>query len=518
MDRKKRAILIILDGFGIGKDSPFNAIQHAKMPFYKTLYKHFPFTKLLTCGEAVGLPEGVMGNSEVGHMNMGAGRILYQDLTRIQKSLRTGEFEKNAEMQKTLQTVEKAKGTLHLLTLLSDAGVHSDWKHLQAVVKMAYRHVPIVIHAFMDGRDTPPRSGLAYLQQLQDFLKSFPGVRLGSIHGRYYAMDRDERWDRTEKTYRVLVGAAEPDSIASGSGCSEAITALKKSYDAGITDEFVEPAAFSTPKHDAFIKDRDGVFFCNFRADRARQLTRALTESNWTFFKRDPFPKLSAFLCMTQYDATFPLPVAFPPQPMKGIFPEILEAQGLKQFRIAETEKYAHVTFFFNGGRETPYRGEDRLLIPSPRDVATYDLKPEMNAREVARQTKLAIEKEMYDFILLNFANPDMVGHTGNYSAAVQALVAIDECLKIVIETAIRHHYDVLLTADHGNIEEMCDSEGHPHTQHTLNPVPLHWITEEKGLQLRSHGILANLAPTLLNILNLSQPNLMTEGSLIVKK
>jgi 2,3-bisphosphoglycerate-independent phosphoglycerate mutase len=513
----QKCLLIVLDGFGDGKDSPFNAIQHAHMPFYREIRAKFPRAQLITSGAAVGLPDKTMGNSEVGHMNMGAGRIVYQELTRINKAIADGEFKRNPEIKATIEAAKKAGGRVHLMGLLSDAGVHSTIEHLKALVELADEKVPVTIHVFTDGRDTPPTSGVKYLRELGEFLRKHSHAVIGSVSGRYYAMDRDKRWDRVKKAWDVIVGHAEPYPYKKGNGCGAALKYVEESYAKQVTDEFIVPTRIEPEAGRGHVEDGDAVIFFNFRSDRARQLTRAFTEEGFKDFDAGKRPKLSRYLCMTQYDKTLGLPVAYPPQNLSHILPDVLAEKGLHQFRIAETEKYAHVTFFFNGGREQPYAGEERVLIPSPKDVATYDLKPEMSAYEVADKLAARLETGKDDFALVNFANADMVGHTGNYDAAVKALAAIDKCLDKVVGAALRGGFDVIITADHGNIEEMRDEHDQPHTQHTFNPVPVHYISKKNSRKLHD-GILADVAPTVLDIMGLPKPAEMDRKSLLEGK
>jgi 2,3-bisphosphoglycerate-independent phosphoglycerate mutase len=488
------------------------------MPFYKEIERTYPKSLLLTSGEAVGLPQGIMGNSEVGHTNIGAGRIVYQDLTRINKEIKEGYFKTNKEILNTIRLVKENKGRLHLFGLLSDAGVHSSIDHLFALLDLAFDKVPITVHVITDGRDTPPTSGIQYAKKLCDKLQKYPGTVIGSLSGRYYTMDRDQRYERIEKAYHAMVGETENYPLVTKNGAQALIEAIQKSYDSKITDEFILPVHFNCLDGRTTIEDNDGMIFFNFRADRARQITRAFTDEGFTYFKRLKFPKLCSYLCFTQYDKNFNLPVAFPPQNLKNIFPEILANFNLRQFRIAETEKYAHVTYFFNGGREQPFLNEDRLLIPSPKDVPTYDLKPEMSAFEVSQNLSKKIESKAYDFLLVNFANPDMIGHTGNYTASIKALEAVDQCLNQVISSALACDYTILLTADHGNIEEMVDEHNEPHTQHTLNPVPF-FIIQKNHLNLIKlrDGILADVAPTMLNLMGIPKPHEMDGKNLIIE-
>ncbi len=512
---KPKVFLIILDGFGDGKDYPFNAIKNAKMPFYKDLSRSFPRSQLITCGEAVGLPAGVMGNSEVGHTNIGAGRVVFQELTRINRDIRNGDFKSNKEILMTIEAAKSKKGRVHLLGLLSDAGVHSHTAHLKALLEMIHPKCSTTIHIFSDGRDTPPTSVLKYIKELGEILKAFPGTVIGSLSGRYFAMDRDQRRDHAEKAWKALLGEIPSHPNLNGNGIEAAVQVAQASIDRGVTDEFIEPVHFDPKEGHSKISDGDAVIFYNFRSDRARELTRAFTEDAFSGFQIKSRPKLSRYLCFTQYDRKFKLPVAFLPQNLNHILPDIFCAKHLKQFRIAETEKYAHVTFFFNGGREQVYDGEDRVLIPSPKDVATYDLKPEMSAPEVTTQLVSRLEKAAHEFVLVNYANPDMVGHTGNYEAAVKAMSVIDDCLKKTVTAALNSDYTVMITADHGNIEEMRDEHNHPHTQHTLNPVPFHFISKSLKPKLND-GVLADIAPTILKTMGIDIPKEMT-GKILIR-
>ena len=507
----KPVALIILDGWGENPNPKANALAHARLPFYRSLLKDYPHTLLSASGEDTGLPDNQMGNSEVGHMNIGAGRIVYQDFTRISRAVRDGSFGSNPVLQETMQKTQAAGGRLHLLGLLSDGGVHSHITHLYALLKMAKsRKLATFVHAFLDGRDTPPQSGLGYVRDAESEMRKQDIGTIATVMGRYYAMDRDQRWDRVAKAYAAIVEGA-------GEARTSAEEAVAKSYEAKITDEFVRPAVL-TGKDGlpvGTIRDGDGVIFYNFRADRARELTRALTEPAFDGFPRNIVAKFSAFATMTSYDETFAHPVAFAPVRLTKILPEIVSELGLNQLRIAETEKYAHVTYFFNGGNEKTYPGEDRVLIPSPRDVATYDLKPEMSAREVAREASRLIGTGKYSLVVLNFANPDMVGHTGILKAAIQAAEVIDDCLKQVVCAMRGIGGASIITADHGNLEQMVDyTTGEPHTAHTLNPVPC-IIVDDRPHALRASGILADLAPTILQLMGIPQPREMTGVSLI---
>ncbi|MCM2322074.1 MAG: 2,3-bisphosphoglycerate-independent phosphoglycerate mutase [Oligoflexia bacterium] len=527
--KTQRAALIILDGFGLAKDSPFNAIRNAKMPFYQELIRKHPHSQLLTHGRSVGLPDGIMGNSEVGHTTIGAGRIVYQDLTRISKAIHDQEFQRNPVLRETIQAGSGDSRRVHLMGLLSDGGVHSTIEHLEALLDLCLelKAPRVSVHAFLDGRDTPPDSSVGYLERLLRHPAFGRNAVLATVTGRYWVMDRDRRWERVEKAYRTLTGqvaAAPVAAPAAGKDAAAAIAAVKRSHADGKTDEFVEPVLLAP---EGAMRDGDSVIFFNYRSDRAREITQALTFRDFSEFDRGRGFRPSAYAGMTTYDKTFTpdktmseVRVAFPPQNLNHIFGEWLEQHHLSQCRIAETEKYAHVTFFFNGGREKAFEGEDRVLIPSPKEVATYDLKPEMSAFAVAEEATRRIESGKYDFVLMNFANPDMVGHTGNYEAVVRAMEAIDRCLAQVVTTARKAGYHLLITADHGNAEEMRDAEGRLHTQHTLNPVPILWIAADsakgklKATALKD-GTLEDLMPTLCEAMNLPLPSEVTGKSLL---
>ena len=517
MAHPPQALLMVLDGFGIGKDSPWNAIQNAKMPFYKKLWQDFPHSQRWTHGKYVGLPDGVMGNSEVGPMTMGAGRTIYQDLTRISMHIETGEFYKNTEILKCLRA--GAASRVHFMGLLSDGGVHSHIEHLEALLSLSLEMgLPSVsVHVFTDGRDTSPTSGVNYLERLlrhPAFAGPKPMATIASLSGRYYAMDRDKRWDRVEKAYLAMTGKTETQPLSP----LQALQAYYQQDPKG--DEFATPMCFEPT---ASVKEGDSILFFNYRSDRAREISEAFTAELFSGFNRGPKIKLSYFLGMTQYDQNLNLPIAFQPQNLNNLFGSWLEQKNLSQYRLAETEKYAHVTFFFNGGREAPFKNEERQMIASPKDVATYDLKPEMSAFEVAASAKAQIESGRSNFVLMNFANADMVGHTGNYEATVRAMETLDRCLETVIGAAERAGYHSLITADHGNAEEMCDSEGHAHTQHTLNPVPALWIAPHtanapRNLRLAlQDGILADIMPTLCDLMRLDLPTEVTGKSLLPK-
>jgi len=511
MTARNPVALVILDGWGLAECTDTNAVCQAKTPVLDRLFADYPHATLNASGLDVGLPAGQMGNSEVGHMNIGAGRVIYQDLTRISKSIQDGDFFRNPALLDTMQRIAAAGGRLHLLGLLSDGGVHSHISHVEALVELARQQGlgEVFVHAFMDGRDTPPKGGAGYLRQLETELARIGLGTVATVTGRYYAMDRDNRWERVEKAYRAL-------TEGQGEQAESAAEAIAAAYREGQTDEFVIPRVIcSNGQPLATIDDRDGIIFFNFRADRARELTRAFTLPDFDGFERRRHPALSAYLCMTEYDETFDLPVAFPSETYPQLLAEVLASAGKTQLRIAETEKYAHVTFFFNGGFEEPFPGEDRVLIPSPKEVATYDLKPEMSAPGVTDEVVSRVASGAYDLIVLNYANPDMVGHTGVMSAAVQAMETVDSCLGRVVEAVLAAGGRLLVTADHGNCEKMQDASGEPHTAHTDDLVPLLLIDpERRGNRLRS-GILADLAPTILDLLGLDQPAEMTGHSLI---
>ena len=509
-----RCMLMILDGWGVAEPGEGNAVSIADTPFLDRLAAEYPKTQLACSGEAVGLPAGIMGNSEVGHLNLGAGRVVYQVLLRIDMAIRDGTFYENRELQAAMEKVEEKGAALHLLGLVSDGGVHSQLSHLFALLEMAMAKTVnrVYIHAILDGRDTPPDSGAGYIEQLRSYISDKPTVEIASICGRYWAMDRDQRWDRTERAYRLYTeaeGRAERDPVE----------AVRNAYSRGETDEFVEPVVMTGDGGEALAKvgQDDGVIFFNFRPDRARQITKAFTETEFDNFKRQVTPQLSDFVCMAQYDESFSLPVAFPPVHLDQILGEVVSYQDLHQLRIAETEKYAHVTYFFNGGEETPFANEDRQLVPSPREVSTYDEKPEMSAYEVAKRTVDYLKREKYDLIVLNFANLDMVGHTGVLPAAVKACETVDRCAEEVVHTALEKEMTVIVTADHGNAEKMRDAEGQPHTAHTTNPVPCILVSPEKryrDISLRS-GLLGDIAPTILEIMGIAKPEKMTGRSLL---
>lgn len=508
---RRPVTLVILDGWGINPVCAHNAVCQADTPRLDALLRDWPRAKLGASGLDVGLPDGQMGNSEVGHLNIGAGRIVYQDLTRISLSIETGEFYQNSELLRAMQAVFQSGGKLHLMGLLSDGGVHSHNTHLYALVDMAHRVGirQICIHAFMDGRDTPPKSGAAYLAQLEEKLAEIGAGQIATVIGRYWAMDRDNRWERVARAYRAMTEGL-------GSSYCDSAAAINAAYAGGQTDEFVEPCVI-TRDNPCTVADGDGMIFFNFRADRARQITRAFTETGFHGFDRGRTPRLCDYVCLTEYDATFNLPVAFPPQTCPDLLGEVVSRAGLRQLRIAETEKYAHVTFFFNGGREEPFDGEERVLIPSPKDVPTYDLKPQMSAVAVTDAMLEKVAAGRYDFIVLNFANPDMVGHTGVESAAITAMETVDRCVGRVADAVLAAGGSLVITSDHGNCEQMLDDKGAPHTAHTTNPVPVILIDPQWRDATLRDGILADLAPTLLAMLGLDKPAAMTGRSLLEK-
>ncbi len=516
MAKTKPVLLVVLDGWGIRAEREANAIAIAGTPNVDALVREFPSTALETSGLSVGLPEGQMGNSEVGHTNLGAGRIVYQDLVRINRAVEDGSFFANDALLMACRRAREAGGALHLMGLLSDGGVHSHVEHLHACLELARREgvARVFVHAFMDGRDTPPRAGLGYLADLEKRLRAKGHGRIATVCGRYYAMDRDKRWDRVALAWAALVHG---DGHRAASG----VAAMEASYARGDGDEFVKPTAIVNGggKPVGSVRDGDAVLFFNFRADRAREITRAFTDPGFKEFDRKAAPRLSAWVCMTEYDKTFGLPVAFAPQDLTEIFPEIVARAGMKQLRCAETEKYAHVTFFFNGGRETVFPHEDRILVPSPRDVKTYDEKPEMSAREVTEKLVAAAGTGQYGFVLVNFANPDMVGHTGILGAAVKAVKVVDECIGRLWQAARKQGMAMLITADHGNCELMTDpATGQPHTAHTLNPVPFILADPDfRGAKLRAKGVLADVAPTILQVMGLPQPREMKGLGLVTR-
>lgn len=507
--------LIILDGWGINPEAEGNAVAQADTPYIDSLFKDYPHTQLVCSGEAVGLPDGQMGNSEVGHLNLGSGRVVYQDITRINLAVANGELGGNPEFQKAFTVAKKDGRALHLLGLVSDGGVHSLLTHLEALITAASKAgvERIFIHAFLDGRDTPPDSGAGYLRQLEDFLNDYSPALIASVAGRYWAMDRDKRWDRVQEAYNALVRGQ-------GRLAGDLITAVEEDYSNQEFDEFIKPTVRMNEDGlpVGLIKDGDAVIFFNFRADRARELTWAFNSPDFNGFDVHDRPKLGYYLCMTQYDQHLTVPVAFPPQRLEDTLADVVAAAGKTQLHIAETEKYAHVTFFFNGGVEDPVPGEDRVLIPSPKEVTTYDEKPAMSAVEVTDEVLARIAADRYDLIVMNYANGDMVGHTGVMAAAVAAMETLDRCLARVVPAMLGAGGRVVLTADHGNAEQMVDpATGGPYTAHTVsNPVPLVLIDpQRRGASLRPGGALRDVAPTVLDLMGLAQPEAMTGKSLL---
>jgi 2,3-bisphosphoglycerate-independent phosphoglycerate mutase len=508
----KPLLLIILDGWGYSPSREGNAIALARTPTLDDLNVQFPHTLIYTSGPAVGLPEGQMGNSEVGHLNIGSGRIIHMDITRIDRMIETGEFFRNPVLRGAM---EQARGrALHLMGLLSDGGVHAREEHLYALLRMAreQRVKNVFIHAFMDGRDTPPTSGAGYIEKLQQQIRTIGVGAIATVTGRYYAMDRDKRWERTGKAFSALVNGE-------GIEAEDPAAAVRKSYEQGTTDEFILPIVITDDRGEPVgrIRDEDAAIFFNFRADRARQMCLALTDPNLQGVSRSLMPRGLHLLCMTQYDKSFQLPFVLAPEEPQHILANIFAERGLKNLRVAETEKYAHVTYFFNGGVEKAYPGEERVLVPSPR-VATYDLKPEMSAEGVAEAVMKATERGAFDFIIINFANADMVGHSGKLEAAIRAVEAVDSCLGKVWTSLRRAGGGMIVTADHGNAEMMIDPvTGGPHTYHTTNPVPfLLAVPDGEGMRLREGGSLRDIAPTLLGIAGIPQPPEMTGSDLRV--
>ena len=500
---KSKVMLVILDGFGVAKDPKVSAIDQANIPYYNSLISDMPYTQLSASGEDVGLPENQFGNSEVGHLNIGAGRIVWQALSRINKDIREGGFYTNPVFLESIQAAKK-NGYIHVMGLFSDGGVHSHINHLYAILTLAKKEglKEVYVHAFTDGRDTSPHSGLSYLKEFQLRAKNIGIGKIVSIVGRYFAMDRDNRWNRVKKAYDLL-------TTGKGYLFEDANEAFQASYSAGVTDEFIEPVCIGKRNHGRIQQD-DAVIFYNIRGDRARELTRAFTEKEFDEF--DTHITNLHYTCFTSYDLTFKyVSVAYPPQDLVNTLGEWVSKNGKKQFRIAETEKYPHVTYFFNGGIEEPNEGEIRKVIPSPK-VATYDLQPEMSIAKVAEKLVAALKENKYDLVVLNFANPDMVGHTGNMQAAIKAVEAVDTELQKVVTAATEMGYKTLITADHGNADQMVQEDGSPHTAHTTSLVPV--ILVGLGDELLHEGKLADIAPTLLKMMGLAKPSEMTGSAL----
>ncbi len=507
---KKFTMLMILDGFGKNSNAKGNAVELANTPNIDKLKATSPTTEVFTSGLSVGLPEGQMGNSEVGHTNIGAGRVVYQELTRITKSIEDSDFFSMEEFNKAIENCKKHNSKLHIIGLVSDGGVHSHNRHLYGLLEFAKRKdfENVYVHCLLDGRDTPPASAEGYIMQLEEKMKEKSIGKIATISGRFYAMDRDNRWERVKKAYDAMVNGK-------GEKATSAISAIESSYQKEIFDEFVEPTViYNGEKPLATIEKNDSVIFFNFRPDRAREITRTLVDKNFNEFETKDLDLY--FVCMTQYDESMPnVNIAFKPTALSNTYGEVISKKGLKQLRIAETEKYAHVTFFFNGGEEKQYEGEDRILVPSPK-VETYDMKPEMSAYEVTEKVIEAINSKKYDTIILNYANPDMVGHTGNLEAAIKAVETVDECVGKVVEAVTQQNGVVLITADHGNSEQMIDYKtGEPYTAHTTNPVPLILVGMNKA-KLKP-GKLSDLAPTMLDIMGIEKPEEMIGESLLIK-
>lgn len=509
-------LLLILDGWGLppeNSDKSGDAPLLAKTPNLDALFKTRPFSRLEASGRAVGLPSGYMGNSEVGHLNIGAGRIVYQDMTRIDVAMEDGSFAKNPVFTDIFDKIRKNGSRLHLAGLLSDGGVHSHIRHLESLCQLAAaKGIPVRIHCIMDGRDTDPKSGIGYIEELEKCIKDLPDVKISDLIGRFYAMDRDKRWERVKEAWDLFAHGISD----AGLSAPNAVAALEASYAAGVTDEFVKPVVLEnghTPDEPKGMADGDGLFFFNFRADRMREIVTAFISASFNEFKRGAVPNLCGVASMTPYEATFNIPVAFPKEAVDEGLGEAVSKAGLRQLRLAETEKYAHVTYFFNGGVEDPLPGEDRILVPSPRDVPTYDLKPAMSAREVTEKFLEAWNSGKYDLIVCNLANGDMVGHTGNLQAAEEACAVVDECVGRMVEAVENRGGRMLLIADHGNCETMLTPDGRPHTAHTTNPVPCLLIEPGREVAL-SDGKLADVAPTLLALWGLAPTSKMTGKNL----
>lgn len=509
--KKKPAVLIVCDGWGEREETYGNAIRNARTPRLNALYEKWPHTIVAASGEAVGLLPGVMGNSEVGHLTIGSGRVKLQPLSRQEKEIREGTFFENAVLIAAIEKAKENDAALHVMGLFSDGGVHVYKETPFALVELAKRHglEKIYVHYFADGRDMAPQSAKAYMEMTLEWLKEIGAGQLASISGRYYAMDRDKRWERTELAYDMLT--ADSFDVR-----TDPVNYVQESYDEGVTDEFIKPMSITSSEAERVkIEDNDSVVFVNFRPDRARQLSHALCDQDFKGFERKRVVKELHFATITEYDTELGVPVAFPEQTMANTLAEVASKAGLTQFHIAETEKYAHVTYFMNGGNEAPFADEDRLLIPSPK-VATYDLQPEMSAREVRDKTVEALDSEKYDLIIMNFANADMLGHTGKYDKTVDAIEVLDDCIADVIDKTLSLGGGVLMTADHGNAEQEIDTNGEPITSHTTNPVPV-LVCGEEGLELRDGGGLRDIAPTMLDFLGLEKPAEMTGSSLIVQ-
>jgi len=511
VERHRPLLLTILDGWGYSESDNYNAIKSANTPQWDKLWSKYSHALIRCSGAEVGLPSGQMGNSEVGHLNLGAGRVVYQEFTRVSRAIKTGSFFTNATLTEAVDKAIADDKAVHILGLLSPGGVHSHEEHIHAMARLAVERgaKKVYMHAFLDGRDTPPKSADQSIQAMEDVFTELGAGRIASIIGRYYAMDRDHRWPRIQAAYDLITGCTSEYTAP------DAKSGLEMAYERGETDEFVKATAIQPEgKEQACVRDGDVVVFMNYRSDRARQITRPFIEEDFDCFERANKPKLGMFVSLTEYNSDYTIPVAFPPERLVNVFGEVLSNLGMHQLRIAETEKYAHVTFFFNGGREEPFEGEDRILVPSPQ-VSTYDEQPGMSAEEVTDKLIEAIESDKYDVIVCNFANPDMVGHSGKFDATVQAIETLDGCLGRLAEAIRKKDGEMLITADHGNAEQMRGEDtGQPHTAHTSNPVPFIYVGEQ-DLELTESGTLADVAPTMLFLLGLKQPNEMNGHSLI---
>lgn len=509
---RKPTVLMILDGYGINESEYGNAVKKANTPNLDSYFEKYPKVSIEASGLAVGLPEGQMGNSEVGHLNIGAGRIVYQDFTRITKAIKDGDFFENSVFIEAMENAKKNDSALHLWGLLSDGGVHSHITHLYALLELAKKQglSKVYVHCFLDGRDVPPSSAINYINELEEKMKEIGVGKIATISGRYYAMDRDKRWERVKLAY---------DAMALGEGvkADSSVEAIEKSYAEDVVDEFVKPTVILNQGNPtAVVSEKDSIIMFNFRPDRAREISRSFVDQEFDGFERANGYFPIHYVCMTQYDASLPkVSLAYPPQVLTNTLGEYISKEGLKQLRIAETEKYAHVTFFFNGGVEEENEGENRVLIPSPR-VATYDIQPEMSAYEVTNKLIEELNKDIYDLIIINYANPDMVGHTGIMEAAIKAVEVVDECVGRVVEKVIEKNGQLIITADHGNSDEMLDKDGNPITKHSTNPVPLVLINAAKEYELQE-GRLADIAPTLLHLMDIPKPEEMTGSSLLLE-
>jgi 2,3-bisphosphoglycerate-independent phosphoglycerate mutase len=513
MSRPTPTTLLILDGWGNAEPGPGNALSLAETPNLDRILKRYPRTDLQCSGRAVGLPEGFMGNSEVGHMNIGAGRVVYQDMTRVDLAIEDGSLGKNQALLELLGQTRARGGRLHFMGLVSDGGVHSHVRHLHALLRLAKEHgVPALVHCFLDGRDTPPKSGKGYVADLAAFLDELQWGHIASLMGRYYAMDRDKRWERNALAHAALTAGR-------GELVEDPVSGVQQAYDAGQNDEFVKPRVVAEQGDPVgVLRDGDGLFFCDFRADRARQISRSLFQADFDKFEREAVPELAGFVTMTRYEAGFPMPVAFPPQNVSQTLGEVVSGMGLEQLRIAETEKYAHVTYFLNCGREEPFPGEERVLIPSPREVPTYDHKPEMSCPEVAERFVREWESGRYTLAVCNLANMDMVGHTGIIEAAVKAAETVDAAVGRIVEAVLSSGGRVLLTADHGNAEEMLDAQGETQTAHSTNTVPFVLVDDSlDSASLRAGGKLGDMAPTILALWKAERPTVMDGEPLVLK-